>query len=71
MPGDEAILTDLVRACVDASPDAVAIESFNGTSTTSLTRREVWERASRVAQVLRAAGVGEAQKSSSIAVYEG
>lgn len=59
MPGEDATLSALVRACVDAFPDAVAIESLDGTSTTSLTRREVWERASRIAHVLRAAGVGE------------
>ena len=59
----DATLPSLVRACVLADPDAIAIESIDdleGASIT-MTRRDVWDQASRVARILRAAGVGEAE----------
>src|SRR5437763_11196144 len=54
-------LVHMLRASVDRNPDALAVAEVGGES---LSYRELWQRASRVAGGLRAAGVRRGDRAA-------
>jgi acyl-CoA synthetase (AMP-forming)/AMP-acid ligase II len=56
-----ASLVAMLRATVDATPDALAIQELGGPS---VTYRELWDKAARVAGGLRAAGLSRGDRAA-------